>query len=89
MKITQVEQVPLIRRQIVWEIHSSGTSYPDKEKACLRKSIQRINYHPSSPPVNYSQMSILSKTGTEKCIVYKVRSLLVESFQPHYHRATI
>ena len=67
-------------RQLVWEKHSSGTSYPDKQIACLRKSVKRINYHPSSPPVIYIQMSIISIRGTEKCIVYKLRSLVVKSF---------
>ena len=40
VKITQVEQVPLIRRQPVWENHSSGTGSPDKETACLGKSLE-------------------------------------------------
>ena len=56
-------------RQLVWENHLSGTSSPDEETACLRKSIKWINYHPSSSPVIYSQMSIISIKGTEKCIV--------------------
>ena len=84
-------------RQLVWENHSKGTSFPDKETAylgeslqvnkfpdketaCLRESIKRINYHPSSPPVIYSQMSIISIEGIEKCIVYKIRNLVVQNF---------
>ena len=54
--------------------------FADKETAYLRNSIKRINYHPTSPPVIYSQMSINSTEGTEKCIVYKLRSLLVKIF---------
>ena len=76
-EINQLEQVPLIKRQIVWENQSSGTSSPDKETPCLRKSIKRIHYHASSPPVIYSQMSIISIKAKEKCIVYKLRSLKV------------
>ena len=38
-KISQVEQVPLIRRQFLWENHSSWTSSLDKETHCLRKSL--------------------------------------------------
>ena len=34
-------------------------------------------------------MSIISIKGTEKFIVYKLRSLLVKSFQTRYHRTTI
>ena len=81
-KVTYVEHLsPHLKcRQIVSENHSSGTSSPDKETACLRKSIKRINYHPSSPLVIYSRMSINSIKGTEKCTVYKLRSLLVKSF---------
>ena len=67
-------------RQLVCENHSSGTSSPDKETACLRKSIERINYHPSSPSVSCSQMSIISIKGTEKCIVYKLSRLVVQRF---------
>ena len=55
----------------------------------MEKSIKRINYHPSSPPVIYSQMSISSIKAREKCIVYKLRSLVVKNFQRRYHRATI
>ena len=59
------------------------------ETACLRKSIKRINYHPSSPPVIYSQITIYSIKGTKKCIVYEMRCLVVQSFSSHYHRAMI
>ena len=34
-------------------------------------------------------MSIISIKATAKCIVYKLRSLVVEIFSPRYHRATI
>ena len=64
-KIDQVEQVPLMRRQLVRENQSSGTSSPDKETACLRKPIKRINYHLCSPAVFYSQMSTISMKETK------------------------
>ena len=79
-KITQVEQVPLMRSQVVWEDHSSGTSFPDKKTACLRKLIKRIIHHSSSASVNYSQMSIISIKATGKCVVYKLRSIVITSF---------
>ena len=84
-KITEVEQVPRIMRQPVWENQSSGTIFPDNETACLKKSIKRINYHPGSPPVIYSPMSIISIKGTEKCIVYKLRDLVVQTKLPPCH----
>ena len=34
-------------------------------------------------------MSIISIKATEKCIVYKLRSLVIKSLLPRYHRATI
>ena len=52
----------------------------DKETACLRKPFNWINYHSSSPPVFCSQLSIISLKRTEKRNVYKIRSLVVQSF---------
>ena len=56
------------------------TNSPDKETAGLRKSIKQIIYHPSSPPVNHSQMSIISIKAKEKCVVHKLRCLGVKRF---------